>query len=142
MQQRIVPTTGVITNTTPATELYNYTLTFPAPLSVALDDAFVVLTSNFVYFGKSAYIRNAINTTKLQIIDLSSGSVLVDNIGNYVPDTGIVSIVGFKPSSYTGAYIRISAIPANPSVINPVRENILEHDAVVSTTLAVLTDTV
>jgi hypothetical protein len=50
--------------------------------------------------------------------------------------------VNFAATLITGEYFKITAIPANPSVINPLRNNILTYDAQASKARAVLTDTV
>ena len=64
------------------------------------------------------------------------------NIGNFVPETGTVNLVGFNISSYLGDYLAIKAIPENQSAITPLRNNILEHDNNLSTVSAVVTSSI
>jgi hypothetical protein len=117
----------------------NYNFYFPAPISSPLNDEYVVESSNFTYNGSVSFIRNQLETNNLQIISLSTGKVVVDNIGSYDAGTGEVKLVGFNISAYNGNYLRVTVLPANQSAITPIRSNILEHDPTVSITTAVST---
>ena len=64
--------------------------------------------------------------TKLQVINVTTGDILVDNVGSYTAATGKVSLVGFK--SDEGKVIKLSVLPANASAIVPTREYILQQD--------------
>ena len=63
---------------------------------------------------------------KLQVIDTATGNVLISNIGEYIPSSGIIRLVGFLSDETKS--IKISATPANPSAIVPEREYILNYD--------------
>lgn len=117
----------------------NYNFYFPAPISSPLNDEYVVESSNFTYNGSVSFIRNLLETNILQIISLSTGKVIVDNIGSYDAGTGEVKLVGFNISAYNDNYLRVTVLPANQSAITPIRSNILEHDPTVSLTTAVST---
>jgi len=64
----------------------------------------------------------------------SNGEVEVDNIGQYVPESGKVEITGFQPSSITAGvnFIKVSAVPANQSTLRPLRSYILDIDGDIS----------
>ena len=64
--------------------------------------------------------------TKLQVVNVTTGDILVDNVGSYTASTGKVSLVGFK--SDEGKVIKLSVLPANASAIVPEREYILAQD--------------
>jgi len=117
----------------------NYNFYFPASISSPLNDEYVVESSNFTYNGSVSFIRNLLETNILQIISLSTGKVIVDNIGSYDAGTGEVKLVGFNISAYNDNYLRVTVLPANQSAITPIRSNILEHDPTVSLTTAVST---
>ena len=65
------------------------------------------------------------------------GGVEVDNIGTYIPETGVVDITGFNPSSVEGSsFIKVSMTPANQSTIRPLRNYVLDIDTDLSFALA------
>ena len=73
------------------------------------------------------------NASKAQeFIENLNGEVAVKPIG----------LTGGKGVKISGDHFKITAIPANQSVINPLRNNILTYDAQASRARAVLTDTV
>lgn len=117
------------------------TIYYAAPISAPLDDVHVVQSSPFYYSGKICNLKNKLNTTTLQVIEVSTGNVIVDNIGSYSATDGTISLVNFTGTLITGSYIRVTATPANPSVINPLRNNIVKYDAQASRARAVITDT-
>lgn len=131
MQNRFIPTSGITT----------YTITYPASISAPLDSQTVVRSSVFYYSGKVCYFQNKTNSTILEIVDTASGKVILDNIGYYDATDGTITLSNFTGTIITGSYIKITAIPANQAVINPLRNNILLYDASASTARAVITDT-
>lgn len=131
MQDRLVPSTGVS----------GYTINYPAAISAPLDDVYVIRSDSFYYNGRVCIIRNKLGSTKIELLEISSGNVIVDSVGDYDAVNGIVTLVGFEVSLITGSYIKVVATPANPSVLNPTRNNIIRYDAGASTARAVLTDT-
>lgn len=131
MQNRFIPTSGVST----------YTISYPAAIAAPLDSQNIIKSGVFYYNGKVCYFQNKVNSTVLELIDTSNGKVLLDNIGYYDATNGIVTLSNFTGTIITGTYIKITAIPANQAVINPLRNNVLLYDATASTARAVITDT-
>jgi hypothetical protein len=136
MQQRFTPTVNVSNSVV---------LTFPSDLSQPLfstspnEDTFVVRSSNFSINGRTCRIANearvnglgqAVSSTKLQVVDVTDLSVVVDNVGSYNPTTRTVNIVSFTPTALIGALgkIKISVLPANQSAVSPILNNILKYD--------------
>lgn len=117
-------------------------IVFPAAISAPLDDNYVIQSSNFYYNGKTCFMRNRLDSTIIEIIDLATGKPVLDNIGYYTPNDGNVQLLNFQGTIINGSYIKIVATPSNPSVVNPVRNNILRYDAEASKARAVLTDTI
>lgn len=130
MQSRFVPR-----NTTAVQTIY-----YSAPISAPLDDAYVVQSDTFFYNGKVCVLRNLFESTVIQIIEVSTGLPVVDNIGSYSGTDATISLTNFTGRIITGDYIRITALPANPAVINPARNNIIRYDDQSSRARAVLTD--
>ena len=131
MQNRFVPS--------PTTPLQ--TVIYSAAISAPLDDGYVIQSDTFYYNGKVCVLRNLLESSIIQVIEVSTGLPLVDNIGSYSATDGTVSLVNFTGTLITGSYIRITALPANPSVINPLRSSIIRYDAQASRARVVLTDT-
>ena len=141
MQQRIQPV---------LTLRENHTLEFPVAIKAATDTTTpVVKSSLFRYNNQTVYIRNKLTdrvkvsaegqvpvvfevlpSSKLEVVD-TDGNVVVSNIGNYEPDSGIVYIVGLTVESVLSSnnYIKVFATPANESVIDADYSTILHHDA-------------
>lgn len=130
------PTISIGTATT-------YAIAYPASISSPLDDAFVVTSETFTYTGKVCFVRNKLNTNQLQIVNASTGDIVVDDIGSYDASTGVINLVSFAPSAITSgnSYIEFIATPANQSVINPVRNQILKFDTGGSQSSATETNT-
>ena len=143
MQQRIIP----IVNTFNA-----YTLTFPsiiaAPAAKATpsDNDQVVRSTTFLVDGSPCRIlneqRSNVATTKLQVVQSGTGTVIVDNIGSFSTTTGVLTITAFRPTGLLGgtANVKISVLPANQSAIAPERNNVIKYDADISTITAVTTE--
>ena len=83
------------------------------------------------------FIRNALKSTKLQIIAVD-GTIESDNIGSYDASSGEVTLVGFKPTGISGNQIDISIVPANQNTVRPLRNFILDLDTAFSTSRALL----
>jgi hypothetical protein len=135
MQQRIVPRLDAQND---------FTLRFPSPIAAADDKNFIIDSTPFNIDNKAGKIRNKLNSNKLQVVTLDGQTTIVDNIGDFNPSTGIISIIGFIPSGVIGGvnYIKIKAIPANQSAIAPQREDILQFDEDPSFASAVLVESV
>jgi len=119
VQQRITP----ILNKTLA-----YTLNFPMAIAGPDDQEYRVTSGRFSIGAITCTLRNKLNTNKLEIVS-TAGDVIVDNAGSYEEGSGKVSIVGFNPSSIDGGTdLKISVVPANQSVVKPLRNYILTFD--------------
>lgn len=124
IQQRITP---VLTLNA------GYTVSFPVELQAPNNINYTITSTPFTQNGKVVTIRNKINTNQLEAVT-AADEVVVTNIGSYTPTTGKVNIVGLEPTAITGSatYIKISAVPGNQSTIRPLRNYVLELDAVTS----------
>ena len=71
-------------------------------------------------------ISNKLDSTKLRILT-QAGNIAQDNVGEYIPSTGKVNLVGFKPTSIASgnAYLLLKAVPKNGSVVKPLRNNVV-----------------
>jgi len=135
MQQRIIPRLDAQND---------FDLRFPTSIQAADDKDFIIDSSAFNVNNKSAKIRNKLNSNKLQVVTLDGDTVIVDNVGSFDPASGVVSLVGLRPSSIIGGvnYIKIKAVPANQSAIAPQREDILQFDEDPSFASAVIVESV
>jgi len=118
LKQSFVPTANIP---------LSYTISFPVSLAEPDDTISSLTTSQFTFNSQTCSIKNKVGTTKLQIISIE-GTIEVDNIGSYNNLTGIVNLVGFKPTSFEGSEISISVFPANQNTIRPLRNYILDID--------------
>ena len=135
MQQRIIPRLDAQND---------FDLRFPTSIQAADDKDFIIDSSAFNVNNKSAKIRNKLSSNKLQVVTLDGDTVIVDNVGSFDPASGVISLVGLKPSSIIGGvnYIKIKAVPANQSAIAPQREDILQFDEDPSFASAVIVESV
>jgi len=132
MQQRISPVFNARNS---------FVITFPVQLALPDNDEYII-TSNFFFIGsKTCRIQNKLNTTRLQIVEAGTGEVVVASIGNYSTTNKTIQIDSFKPTARVAAdFIKISAIPANPSAITPDRNDILFQDEDASNIRAVIVE--
>ena len=132
MQSRFDPKLGAI----------DYIINYPTSISLPDDTLYVISSGNFFINGKICFLRNVLDSNVIQAISVATGIAEVDDIGSYDAGAGTVTLNSFGGTLINGEYVKINATPANQSVINPFRNNILKFDATASTALAVLTDTV
>ena len=120
LQQRFIPD---------LTQSASYKIYFPVELASPSDTDFIVTSSTFIFNNKVCSVKNALDNTKLQIIN-SIGEVEVDNIGSYEALTGIVTLTAFAPSTITAGvnFLKLSGVPANQSTVRPLRSYILDLD--------------
>lgn len=124
VQLRLTPTFG--------STAYAYDLKFPVPIALPDDVNYIIRSENFVHSdGTTAYIRNKLKTSNLQLINATTGAIISDNIGSYKNTNGVVSISSLSPLSVLSGntYIKFSATPANQSVIRPLRNYIIKIDS-------------
>lgn len=119
-----------------------YQIVFPTVLESPSSVVHIVQSTEFNYPpGLSCVIRNKLGSDVLQVISTTSGRVIVDNIGNYNPATGVVNLSGFKPSGANAIEIKISAVPSNQGFVSTIRENKLGKDLTAITVDAIETTT-
>ena len=130
MQRRFTPT---------LTSVQGFTIRYAAEIA-SPDDVNQIITSNsFRFRNKDCIIQNKLNSNKLQVFNTEDKEIVIDNVGDYSGDT--VNIVGLQVDSFVGSdsFIKLSATPANQSVVTPLRTDIVEIDTtkLVSTTVDV-----
>ena len=131
VQQRFTPT---------LTAVENHSLKFPMDIATADDVNRIVTSSAFNFNNQSCSIRNRLGSTILELFSNLTQEVIVDNVGSFSGDT--VSITGLQVDSIvTGdTFVKISVVPANQSFVTPLRENVIEFDAIQSSVTAVEVD--
>ena len=133
MQSRFIPDSNLV----------NYQISFPASIAAPNTSSSTITSSSFNILGRVGYMRNRLNSTVMEIIDVSTGNTMLDNVGEYDPTLGILTLNSFKGTVASGSsYIKIVALPANESNINTNLNNLLSYDNTASTSSAVITNTV
>ena len=124
MQQRLIPLIG---------QVQSYNVYFPVEIALPDPQAPIITSSTFIFNGRACTIQNQLNSSKLQIVD-STGEAVLDNIGQYEPTKGLITLTGFNPEQITSGqnFIKLSALPANQSTIRPLRNYIIDIDEDVS----------
>ena len=119
--------------------LNTFILNFPVKISTPDDILFRIQSSAFEFKGVVATIKNKLSSTVLQVFDLD-GNVLLDNVGEYTPATGIIAVNAFEPSQVISGqpYLIFSIVPEQESNIKPLRNFILKLDTARSSTTAVI----
>ena len=119
--------------------LNTFVLNFPVKISTPDDILFRVQSSAFEFKGVVATIKNKLSSTVLQVFDLD-GNVLLDNVGEYTPSTGLIAINSFEPSQVTSGqpYLIFSVTPEQESNIKPLRNFILKLDTARSSSTAIV----
>ena len=114
-------------------------LQFPVAIAAADDDEYIISSNEFTFQGQICVLRNKLSTTTIQIVAIAGNIVLVDNIGNFNPVTGVVTINYFNPTSISAGltFIKLAAVPSNQSALAPTRNEILNFDVDRSTTTAI-----
>ena len=121
VQKRYVPFLG----TTESADLR-----YASPIAEPDPDNHIITSTGFQSAGKKVTLKNQLNSTKLQLFEIAGNTVLVDNVGEYFPSTGIVSIVGLTVDSIIGGsdFIKISGVAANESFSSPGQNQIVVYD--------------
>jgi len=104
----------------------DYEISFLNTIAQPDTQSLKVRTDLFTFNNTLCKIANRLGSTVLQIID-QNNTVLKDNIGYYEPNNGKVFLTGFKPTSINSgnSYIRTLTIPADDSVIKPLRGEVI-----------------
>lgn len=109
----------------------SYKMFFPVRLEAPDLTLFSVESSSFTYgaSNKIARIRNKLGTRILQVVDANS-AVIVDTIGEYFTQSGLVSLNAFTPRSILdgSSAIKFTVTPADQSVVKPLRNYLLKTD--------------
>lgn len=120
-------------------DLNTFTVPFPCKIKDPDDIFFIIRTDAFEYNGIVCIIKNRLRSNQLAIFDLDDNIVL-DNVGSYNADTGVVSVVGFSPTRLLSGdtFIRIQVAPENDSSIQPLRNYILKLETDKSSATAII----
>jgi hypothetical protein len=116
----------------------SYTANLPVQIGTPDKDTYIITSSQFGWNDKVAVIKNKLGSNVLQILDMDN-NVLVSNIGTYDSTKGTINITSFYTDDLF-AVVKLSAVPANPSTLRPLRNHIFELDTEVSTVTAVIDD--
>jgi hypothetical protein len=130
MQNRFVPVTGTS----------QYSITYPTSIAQPDDETYTIISKNFRYNGDVAYLRNRLDSTVLEIFNVNTGKLALDNVGSYDPSSGVLTLENFSISLISGDHVKIVATPANEATITPLRNAIIKYDAASSNATAILTD--
>lgn len=119
--------------------LNTFDVQFPCTIKDPDDQFHRIRTDAFEFNGLVCIIKNRLSSSQLAIFDLDDNIVL-DNVGSYNPDNGIISIVGFEPVRLLSGdtFIRIQVTPDNESSIQPLRNMILKLETDRSSATAII----
>lgn len=116
----------------------SYTANLPVQIGTPDKDTYTITSSQFGFNKKVAVIKNKLGSNVLQVLDMDN-NVLVPNIGTYDSAKGTINITSFYTDELF-AIIKLTAVPANPSTLRPLRNHIFELDTTLSTVTAVIDD--
>ena len=120
VQRRFTPNLNVLEDTE---------VVVPVAIASPDDVNFIITSTNLVVDGKNCKIQNALSSNKLELVEVANPTNIVkDNIGNYNAGTGKVTIAGLNTSSFTGEFVKITAVPADTGTVKPLRNHILKLD--------------
>ena len=119
--------------------LNTFDIQFPCAIADPDDIFHRLFTDAFEFGGRVCIVKNRLNSSQLAIFDLDD-NIVVDNVGQYNPDTGIVSFVGFEPTRMLNGTgdIKITVTPKDDSSIKPLRNYILRLETDRSSASSVL----
>jgi hypothetical protein len=119
MQRRFTPT---------LTAVQAHTLRYAAALASPDDENHIIQSTGFKFRNKNCILRNRLGSNKLEVFNLDDTEIIIDNVGDYTGDT--VRIVGLQVDEVAGSslFVKLSATPANQSVLTPFRQDVVEND--------------
>lgn len=121
----------------------SYEIFFPTSIAAPDESFHIVNSENFLLNGKLNFIRNRLDSTVLEVVEVSTGNLTIDNVGEYLSDEGKIVLNNFTGSTIgSSSFIKFLAYPANQSTINAQRNNILAFDNTASSTKAIVTTTI
>lgn len=134
MQVRFTPTAdemGLLTD-------YTNRIQFPVKILAPDSLRHSITTTEFTYAGVTVSIKNKLSSNTLQLI--SSGDVILDNVGSFNSETGAVTLTGLTigTSGDTPVTIKFTAVPADESTIKPLRNYVVKLDTDLSFSTAVV----
>tara|TARA_Y100001972_G_C7658319_1_gene331713 strand:- start:1106 stop:2941 length:1836 start_codon:yes stop_codon:yes gene_type:complete len=106
------------------------TLRYASPIAEPNIETHTITSTGFFSNSVKVAIKNKLNSVKLQLVNLDDDTVYVDNVGEYAPSTGIVTLTGLNVDSIIGgnSFIKISAVAANESFSSPGQNQIVVYD--------------
>jgi len=133
MQYRFIPVVGKKV----------YEISFPTAIQSPADNFHIVTSENFNLNGKISFLRNRLQSSVIEVVDVATGNLILDNIGEYNAAEGKIVLNEFSGTIVGSAsFIKILAFPANQSTVNALRNNVLAFDNNASTAQAILTTTI
>ena len=120
-------------------DLNTFDVQFPTTIAEPDDVFYRVTTDAFEYNGIVCLVKNRLKTNQLAIFDLDD-NIIVDNVGSYNQNNGIVSFVGFEPVRILSGTndIKITITTNNESSIKPLRNMILRLEQDKSSATAII----
>lgn len=114
-------------------------LQYPVAIAAPDDDEYIITSNEFTFQAQTCVLRNKLSSNVIQVVSVAGNAVIIDNIGNFNPVTGVVTVNYFNPTSISAGltFIKLAAVPANQSALAPTRNEILNFDTDRSTTTAV-----
>ena len=109
----------------------SYEVQFPEELSAPSPTEYIIETGAFTFEGgQQCVIRNKFSSNKLQVVNITTGQVLTDNVGTYDELGGKVIITGFTPETILSgqSFLTVNAIPANQATVKPLRNYVIKFD--------------
>ena len=105
-------------------------LRYASPIAEPNDESHTITSTAFFSSGKKVTLKNKLDSYKLQLVAIDDDTVFVDNVGEYAPATGIVTLTGLLVDSIIGgnSFIKISAVAANESFSSPGQNQIVVYD--------------
>ena len=105
-------------------------LRYASPIAEPNDESHTITSTAFFSSGKKVTLKNKLDSYKLQLVAIDDDTVFVDNVGEYAPATGVVTLTGLLVDSIIGgnAFIKISAVAANESFSSPGQNQIVVYD--------------
>ena len=112
---------------------------YPVAIAAPDDDEYIITSNEFTFQAQTCVLRNKLSSNVIQVVSVAGNAVIIDNIGNFNPVTGVVTVNYFNPTSISAGltFIKLAAVPANQSALAPTRNEILNFDTDRSTTTAV-----
>ena len=112
----------------------SYTVIFPMPILGEGSGKVNLESSTFEVTGVNGKCKivNKVGSLVLQIINIDDNETIVtDNIGSYVPSTGVLSLNNFNLNLINAGvdFLKFSAIPQDQATIPMLRNFIFKHDS-------------